>query len=489
MENTIKLLVSIAEELDKKNLPTLADRIDTVASNVMSVKTAQYVGTQGYAIRNSRCFSNCYRKKRMQTPTKSAQEVWFDCHKEYIEALNDDNTTWNKYAEGDTVVKTASALSEHFVEIDKMVIASIDQKIKKGVDYGTAIFSSLEEVSNKDFDKVISSSEELLNVATELLTDPELAIKLSEAAEVLVKEAGPMDFFRGLGQGVKNWSANTQFIGKIKAKSGQFRVAIQEFDQNYQKTLGSFEKINGLLGAFRGELDAVAADNQATAKQKQYAAAALQGMTSLPQNAQMTGRGMQSYRRGLDDFMNALGGVLGGNVNAPQQPNTNNPQQPNAGAVNGGAPSSGGVNQQGNPSQVGSPVPNAQPFSGGGYSRPQPAIFNYLSNMQPGQLRALMNDIQTNKSFGSAKDYLTKEAQAAAPMAPAAAPAANPAATQPQSKPYNLIFHPKPNKNAPSDANMNSKGIPQGILQYLEGLTREQGEALISDIESLKKGF
>jgi hypothetical protein len=51
MEDSIKVLASIAEELDQKGLTPFADRLDSISSKVLSVKIAQYVGSQGYASR------------------------------------------------------------------------------------------------------------------------------------------------------------------------------------------------------------------------------------------------------------------------------------------------------------------------------------------------------------------------------------------------------------------------------------------------------
>ena len=59
-------------------------------------KMAQYVGAQGYWLRNRRCWDNCYRQKRTAKPGGSAQEVWMECWDEYREAINNPKSTWAK---------------------------------------------------------------------------------------------------------------------------------------------------------------------------------------------------------------------------------------------------------------------------------------------------------------------------------------------------------------------------------------------------------
>ena len=202
MENTIKLLASIANQLDEQGLAALASRVDAVASNALNIKVAQYVGMQGYAIRNSRCWGNCYRKKRLETPTKAAQQVWTECHAEYIESINNDGSKWDKYAsQNESFVKTASA-TDKYNEIDKRIAEVIDQKVASGLDLGNAIFASVEDVANIPQEQAIAASNELLDIASELVSRPHIASKLSEAAQGLLKEAGPMDFFRGIRRSV-----------------------------------------------------------------------------------------------------------------------------------------------------------------------------------------------------------------------------------------------------------------------------------------------
>ncbi len=467
MENTIKLLAEIATELDNKNYPLLADKVDSIAKAALSVKTAQYTGSQGYAIRNSRCFGNCYRNKRMQFPKMSAQEVWFDCHREYIESINDDNAEWNKYADSSSeIIKTSSVNKNN----DKEFISLVEQKIKTGIDHGSAIFASLDEISDKDFSEILTKSNDLLDIASNLVSHPDLAIKIAESAEMLVKEAGPFDFFRGLGQGVKNWSANTQFVGSMKGFVNNLQTATLEFDKNYNQTQGSFNKINGIINSFRQNLDSISSNPQSTPKQKQYAQSALQSMSSLPQSVRMAGKGMTDYRSGIDSLMKSISGILAGNINAAQNQAPQAPQAPQAQNVS-------------TPTQQ---AQQAQPFNrqqnaglgNTSYAKASPQVTNYLSSMDPAKLRSLINDIKTNRSFGSANDFLTKESQVVTDSG----------------KPYSVITHPKKPKpynvnKKPLDLNKHTKSVPPEVLSYLEGLSSSQLDMLLSDIEMDKKGY
>lgn len=91
-------LVKIASKIEKVN-PEVADEIDKISENYIRImKEAQYVGVQGYALRNRRCFDNCLRQKRAKSD-KPYDEIWGECHQEYLGALdNDGSDTWNKYA-------------------------------------------------------------------------------------------------------------------------------------------------------------------------------------------------------------------------------------------------------------------------------------------------------------------------------------------------------------------------------------------------------
>jgi hypothetical protein len=68
MEKVIEKIVDFASKLDKKSFSKEANAVDDIALNL--IKVSQYVGSQGYWIRNERCWSNCYREKRASSPNK-----------------------------------------------------------------------------------------------------------------------------------------------------------------------------------------------------------------------------------------------------------------------------------------------------------------------------------------------------------------------------------------------------------------------------------
>jgi len=108
MENSVFAnLKSIGDTLEKEGLQKSAEIITNSMQNLYEMKISQYVGVQGYWIRNRRCWDNCYRQKRSSEPDKAAQEVWMDCWAEYQKSINDDKSGWEKYASEEKNIKEA----------------------------------------------------------------------------------------------------------------------------------------------------------------------------------------------------------------------------------------------------------------------------------------------------------------------------------------------------------------------------------------------
>jgi len=209
MQKIIKNIIKIAQTLDNKGQVDLSMKIDAVAAGLLQVKTAQYVGTQGYAIRNSRCWKNCYRNKRAQTPNKSAQVIWTECHDEYVNSLNNDGSSWDKYANSEQIVKTASE-SESNADYHKNFAEKIQVKIANGIDHGSAVFSTLDEEKNQEIQTLITLAGNIYDVLGEIQDDA-TKNKLASAADNLVKEAAfgdVMDMARGALRGTKDWTAS-----------------------------------------------------------------------------------------------------------------------------------------------------------------------------------------------------------------------------------------------------------------------------------------
>lgn len=118
MADIFESLASFADSLDKQGFTRVADSVDKTAKQVYEIKTAQYVGIQGYWVRNSRCWQNCYRQKRVANKDMPAQEIWNECHEEYVKSINNPDSSWAKYADDSTaLVKTASKVEKYDNEL------------------------------------------------------------------------------------------------------------------------------------------------------------------------------------------------------------------------------------------------------------------------------------------------------------------------------------------------------------------------------------
>ena len=137
MEKQINNILKIATKLDVSNQSDIASKIDKISENLMNVKTAQYLGVQGMSIRNGRCLQNCYRQKRVTQKNKPVQEIWNDCHNEYLESLSGKNPEFDKYAGNDEIAKFTK-----FAELEEYVKSNVDElfEIAKNIeDKDTAI--------------------------------------------------------------------------------------------------------------------------------------------------------------------------------------------------------------------------------------------------------------------------------------------------------------------------------------------------------------
>lgn len=332
MDNVIKLLVEAAEDLDSCGLKSIADKVDKLANKTLDIKTAQYVGIQGYAVRNSRCWGNCYRQKRASNPSKSAQQVWVECHKEYIDSLNNDGSKWDKYAGDQSKIKIGSEMYLYLQKTNKKIANKVDDKISEGLDIGSAVYSSIEEVANESSDSLILASNEALDIASKLFSKPKIAEKLTKAAEEMVREAGFMDFFRGVGQGVSNFSSNINYTGQLKSM-------VTNMSNNYQQMSNAKASFNSYYQQFisnvnsvRKDLDSVRKDSNSTPQQKQQSEAALQALSGM-----LSAKSFKDLEKSWPNTLNSLQSVLRGNFGAnnssngqPNNAQTGNVQPPNA---------------------------------------------------------------------------------------------------------------------------------------------------------------
>jgi len=148
MENIIREIIIAAQGLDNKGIHEDAEKLDKIADTLLGIKTAQYDGTQGYFIRNTRCWNGCVRVKRAEG--MSPNEAWSECHDEWNSAsMGSDTSSWEKYAyEDDSMTKKAS--KENFDEIvvksaDNALYESIRSRVSNGMDYSDAVPMTLAE--------------------------------------------------------------------------------------------------------------------------------------------------------------------------------------------------------------------------------------------------------------------------------------------------------------------------------------------------------
>jgi len=187
----IEKITQVANKLDELGKKETADAIDKVAGNLVLLKTAQYVGVQGYWIRNTRCWMNCYRQKRASNPGTSAQEVWTECHDEYQKSLNDPKSGWEKYAEGQKALKKfSSKAAQKYIKRESDGFEKyLKKKAENSMDIPLLLKIAVQKREAEFETEVHHDIQYLLNVA-KLLKErghKELAENLANASGEIVK--------------------------------------------------------------------------------------------------------------------------------------------------------------------------------------------------------------------------------------------------------------------------------------------------------------
>ncbi|MFA5759265.1 MAG: hypothetical protein WC942_07925 [Clostridia bacterium] len=210
-KDNIKKLNTISNELKSINMNKTASVIKNSIKEMDDKKFAQYVGGQGYWIRNSRCWGNCYRSKRAENPNMPAQKVWEECLGEYKESLNDDYSGWEKYA------SKKEKNIDWIVTEKKAFIKDVDTYIKSGKSVGKSIFKAISDRNKKYSDSLIKNADTLFSLAGTLKKNgfEKLGGEIAESASLIIKEAdfaqpkkwwgGRLwDKMRGRGKGSKD---------------------------------------------------------------------------------------------------------------------------------------------------------------------------------------------------------------------------------------------------------------------------------------------
>ena len=220
MEKIVKNLTKIASSLDSQNRIKLASKIDKFTNDLVNIKTAQYVGVQGYWIRNERCWSNCYRQKRAESPKKASQVVWQECQNEYVESINNPTSGWEKYAQGTKQIKLSEA-NKKIIQAEKEFFnKTVAEKVEHGVSPNVAVYYTIEERKAEYAKEQIKLANSMLEFAEEINQKgfKKEAKSLALEANELIKESG---FFNDVWEGVKGKGEdyrrmNAAFVDKVK---------------------------------------------------------------------------------------------------------------------------------------------------------------------------------------------------------------------------------------------------------------------------------
>jgi len=188
----IKTITDMAGNFDGLEKPKLAKKLTTVARNLVNIKTAQFVGGQGYWVRNTRCWDNCYRQKRATDTGKTAQEVWTSCHEEYLKSINDSDSGWEKYADTIGTFKFAGKNMKNTIKTAAQTFhKEMTDRINAGVDVGVAVHATIQDNMEKYNNSYIEELHELTQVAAYLKDNKQhkTAAVLTGVIDGLVKEA------------------------------------------------------------------------------------------------------------------------------------------------------------------------------------------------------------------------------------------------------------------------------------------------------------
>ena len=131
MNDLIRNLIFASKMAEMSSNRDISGILLEASENLHMVKTAQYAGFQGTAVRNGRCFSNCIRMKKHAKPDLKDQEVWSECHKEWITSMySSEGNEFDKYASSDA---------------NDNLKNEIRNKVASGMDIGESAWKSILE--------------------------------------------------------------------------------------------------------------------------------------------------------------------------------------------------------------------------------------------------------------------------------------------------------------------------------------------------------
>jgi hypothetical protein len=252
MKNNGDNLVKISYDMEEKGMFKSASIVKEVDELFKNMKTAQYVGVQGYWLRNRRCWDNCYRHKRTTQPKTPAQEVWTECWDEYRESINNDKSGWEKYASSEENSKIDKKEEK---ELNKIFSSKIGEKQKNGFSLPESIYATIEEESQNNMNEILDNSTNLMNLAEYLNNNnmKEFGKRIANSTEKILKEAGLWDAITAPARGA--WKE----LGQATGLWGDKKKKIIKTLDNFTKSISDLARdIRGAIKYERKAPDALA---------------------------------------------------------------------------------------------------------------------------------------------------------------------------------------------------------------------------------------
>jgi len=191
-EKSIKQIVDVANYLDENRQFEMSSQLDKIAANLVQIKTAQYVGIQGYWMRNTRCWKNCYRQKRSSEKGKTAQEIWTECHREYLGSINNPTSGWEKYAQDDNkITKFAEEKIKKIIGAEKSKFDNeLRQKIEDGFEPSVAANSVINDNILKYSSLIINEVKNLIKISERLKEHgaKNISLRVSKITNDIIKD-------------------------------------------------------------------------------------------------------------------------------------------------------------------------------------------------------------------------------------------------------------------------------------------------------------
>jgi len=259
MKNINDKLTKIASTLDNKGLKKSSLVIRSAIKAANDYKMAQYIGVQGYWLKNRRCWDNCYRNKRTSKPGTSAQEVWMECWDEYKDSINNEKSTWAKYAKVDASVKLTKEQQKKW---NKIFADKVDEKVSSGLSRPEAIYAIIEAETNEYTSKIIQASSDLMVLAETLSNNghKEIGEEMAKVSMEMLKETefqGQQQNWVGRGvdkvknffSGFKGKNDATDVAAKLQDVVNRVNDLIDMLDNpgNYVKQTKQTSQTNGFI--------------------------------------------------------------------------------------------------------------------------------------------------------------------------------------------------------------------------------------------------